>query len=309
MKILVADDDAVSRRMLARTLQSWNYEVEAVADGNAAVSALTREEDRPTIAVLDWMMPGLDGLGVCRAIRSNVRLPFTYLILLSGRDSKDDVIEGLESGADDYLSKPYHLGELRCRIRGGERIVMLQAELQRSNSELVKLATLDGLTDRLNRRTIMGRLDEELARAMREQAPMVVCMSDIDHFKKINDTFGHVCGDAVLIQFSKRLADRLRRYDSIGRYGGEEFLCLLPGMPWECAHAVIDRFRATVAENPVEVDAAAIPVTASFGAAWLRPGTQATPLAIVNQADQALYRAKHAGRNRVELVEYVTSGR
>ncbi len=150
----------------------------------------------------------------------------------------------------------------------------------------------------------MERLDEELARAVREQAPLAVCMCDIDHFKKINDTRGHIGGDTVLIQFSQRLANRLRRYDSIGRYGGEEFLSLFPGLPWECAFTVLDRFRACIAENAVEFDSAAIPVTASFGAAWLRPGTEATALGIVNQADQALYRAKHASRNRVELVEY-----
>ncbi len=128
MKILVADDDAVSRKMLARTLQSWNYDVEAVADGDEAFRALTREGDRPVIAVLDWMMPVMDGLDVCKAIRADFRLPFTYLILLSSRDSKDDIIAGLESGADDYLSKPFHSGELRCRIRAGERMFMLQTE-------------------------------------------------------------------------------------------------------------------------------------------------------------------------------------
>ncbi len=304
MKILVAEDDSVTRKLLVHHLRTWQYEVVEATNGKAALDALMDPIHYPPMAILDWMMPQIDGLELCRMLRARPDAPFIYLILLSGRDSKDDVVSGLDAGADDYLAKPFNPAELRSRIRAGERIIGLQQQLRKVNAELQLLAMTDELTQRLNRPAIMKRFAEELARAYRQRTPLAVLMADIDRFKDVNDTYGHLGGDEVLREFAKRLARELRTYDSVGRYGGEEFLCLMPGLPWDACERVANRVRVALSEQPTLYRKDAISITASFGVAWLPPGVNATEAGLIKLADEMLYQAKDDGRNRVVLARF-----
>jgi two-component system cell cycle response regulator len=299
MKILVADDDQTSRHLLTRTLEKWGYEVVTVTNGGDAAYILLKEKNAPRIAVLDWMMPELDGLEVCRMVRSAPNAPFVYLILLSGKGEKRDAIAGLEAGADDYLVKPFDAQELRYRIRVGERIISLESELRKANEELQRLASTDVLTGIMNRRSILERLDEELARSLREKSSLTVVVADLDYFKKINDTYGHPAGDEVLREFTRRVKRHIRPYDEIGRYGGEEFLILMPGLKKNGFHAAVDRLRRKVSGTSFRYENKEFTLTVSFGVCWLPPGQGCTPEQIISLADDMLYRAKQEGRDRV----------
>lgn len=299
MKILVADDDQTSRRLLTHTLEKWGYEVVTVTNGGDAAYILLKERNAPRIAILDWMMPEMDGLEVCRTVRGAPNAPFVYMILLSGKGEKKDAIAGLEAGADDYLVKPFDPEELRYRVRVGERIISLEADLRKANEELQRLASTDVLTGIMNRRSILQRLDEELARSHREHSSLTVVVADLDHFKRINDTHGHLAGDEVLREFAARVKRHIRPYDEIGRYGGEEFLILMPGLKKNGFHATVDRLRRKVSATPFRHEGREFTVTVSFGACWLPPGQGCTPEQIISQADDLLYRAKAEGRDRV----------
>jgi diguanylate cyclase (GGDEF)-like protein len=204
------------------------------------------------LAILDWMMPGLDGVEVCRKVRQAGGAPYVYLIMLTGRAERRDVVQGMGAGADDYLSKPFDEQELRVRLRAGRRIVDLQEALR-------TLATRDALTGTWNRRAILEILRRELARGAREGTPVGVVLADLDHFKRVNDTLGHLTGDAVLSEAARRIGAALRPYDALGRYGGEEFLIVLPGCDPEGASQVAERVRGRVAEAPVTTPAGRSP--------------------------------------------------
>ena len=305
MKILVADDDRFSRMVLCRTLRSWGYEVEEASDGVAAAEALSRP-DGPQLGVVDWMMPGLDGPEVCRRVREANAEPYRYLMLLTSRNRREDLVEGLNSGADEYLSKPFDPLELQARLRIGRRLLDLQAQLIEARDALHDQATRDGLTGLHNRTAILDALHEELARAARRKAGVGVLLVDLDHFKSINDTWGHLAGDAVLREASRRMEDVVRTYDRVGRYGGEEFLAVLPDCSREALLEVGERVRAVVSASPVYAEGTSIPVTASVGAAWIS-GACASD-ALVREADEALYAAKRAGRNQVVMGSDVPPG-
>ncbi len=298
MKILVADDDRFSRLVLSRTLRSWGYEVEMAVDGREAVAALTRK-DGPQLGIIDWMMPGLDGPEVCRAVRETGAEPYRYLMLLTSRNAREDLVEGLNSGADEYLSKPFDPLELQARLRIGRRLLDLQHELIQARDALHRQATHDALTGVLNRFAIMEALDEELARSARRRHGVGVLLTDLDHFKRINDTFGHLAGDETLRSAAARMENVLRAYDRLGRYGGEEFLVVLP----ECTEAqvldVAERLRMAISVEPIVADGNLIPVSVSIGATWVEGRCEADQL--IRVADEALYMAKNAGRNRVQL--------
>lgn len=299
VRILIAEDEAVSRRFLETSLRRRGHEVVTARDGVEAWRAL-EAADAPSFAILDWMMPQLDGLEVCRRVREQAREPYTYLILLTARDQKEDVVEGLRAGADDYLSKPFHADELEARLRAGRRIVELQAEVIAAREALRVQANDDLITGLANRRSIVDALEREVARARRQDTPLAVALIDIDHFKGINDTHGHGVGDSALREVATRLREGLREYDVVGRYGGEEFLAVLPGCSGAIGAHVAERLRARVADGLVKAGALRFPITVSLGVAAGHGAACPTPVALVHAADGALYRAKRGGRNRVE---------
>jgi diguanylate cyclase (GGDEF)-like protein len=298
VRILIADDDPISRKLLEHTLVRLGHEVEVVSDGPDAVNALLRA-DAPRMAILDWEMPGADGLVVCRVVRQRTA-PYIYLILLTGRDRREDVIAGLESGADDFLTKPFDVLELQARIRSGDRVLQLQEGLLEAQEALRVQATSDDLTGLSNRRVILEQLDRELGRARHERKPLAVAMADIDHFKRINDLYGHPGGDAVLRHVARCFQIEVRAYDGVGRYGGEEFLFVLPGCEGDEAAVAMERVRSRVAMNPPQWEGKPLPVTLSVGIAWAGPG-ECDSATLTHTADEALYRAKAAGRDRIEI--------
>jgi len=298
MRILIADDDPISRRLLERTLVRLGHEVEAVNDGPDAVTALL-QPDGPRMAILDWMMPGADGTVVCRVVRQREG-PYVYIILLTSRDRREDVVAGLDSGADDFLIKPFDAVELRARLRSGARVLELQEGMLRAQEALRVQATSDELTGLSNRRVILHQLDRELRRARHDSKPLAVAVADIDLFKQTNDRYGHPAGDAVLRQVARCMQLELREYDAIGRFGGEEFLFVLPGCDTEDAMFAMERVRARVALTPAHWDGALIPITISIGVSCTQPG-ELSASAMIESADEALYRAKAGGRNRIEI--------
>jgi diguanylate cyclase (GGDEF)-like protein len=301
MKVLVAEDEPVLRCALESLLTDWGYEVVMTRDGNEACRLLCGAGDCD-MAVLDWLMPGMDGLQVCREVRRSSLKQYVYLLLLTVKDQREDIVEGLEAGADDYLIKPFDAHELRARLKAGQRIIDLQTELIAAREALRHQATHDALTGLWNRAAIRDMLKRELARSQRERQPVGVALADIDHFKQINDAYGHLSGDAVLQQTAWRLGESLRPYDAVGRYGGEEFLVLLPGCGLEDAANLGERLRQSVCSTPVNLHGMSVPVTISLGiTAGL--GTDPEDFALlVDAADRALYRSTRNGRNRVEVV-------
>lgn len=306
MKILIAEDDNVSRRLLEVTLSKWGYEVTACVDGVAAWEALQAPE-APQLAILDWMMPKMDGVEVCRNVRDPQQRapePYIYLILLTAKSQKGDIIEGLEAGADDYLIKPFDIQELRMRLRAGQRIIELLGELTFAREALKERAHHDSLTRLYNRATVLEMLERELARVSRQredgqEACVSVILADLDHFKNINDTYGHLAGDAVLRETARRMREALRPYDSIGRYGGEEFLLVLSGCTADGSVAFAERLRLAVSERTIILPEGHVAVTLSAGVTTSEG--HHTAEALVRAADAALYRAKRCGRNRVEI--------
>jgi diguanylate cyclase (GGDEF)-like protein len=298
--VCVGDDDAVYRRLLANTLTAWGYEVVACRDGEEAWSVL-QAEGGPEMAILDGLMPGLEGEQVCQKVRGRFGGKYIYLLLLTSRDKPDDVVRGLEAGADDYLCKPFRPAELRARLMVGKRILALQNELIDSRDAMRRQAMRDPLTGLWNRRAILEILTGELHRSNREHRPLAVLLADLDHFKQINDNHGHLTGDRVLEQAAQRLVTGARPYDMVGRYGGEEFLILIPQCDPPQALRCGERLRERLAHQPILHGAAAIPVTGSFGVA-VHPGHGAPdPKVLLQAADRALYRAKGSGRNCVEM--------
>jgi two-component system, cell cycle response regulator len=295
MEILIVEDEPISRRLLEFTLHRWGYEVTATADGNEAWEVLQNPAP-PSLVISDWMMPGMDGLELCHHIRSGERPGYTYLIILTARGQKADVIKGLEAGADDYLVKPFDQEELRCRIKIGERIINLE-------HRILQLANTDALTGILNRRAFMEKMEIEVERAIRENSPLSLIIADLDHFKQINDRYGHQVGDQVLQQFTQVISALTRPYDFLGRYGGEEFSLGFPGVDDLNVRLATERMRQSVEalDIPTADPSQAIRITASFGAASLRRDSRETLSSLITRADNALYEAKRAGRNRVCL--------
>jgi diguanylate cyclase (GGDEF)-like protein len=300
VKVLIAEDDAVSCRLLQVTLTRWGYGVVVTRDGHEAWQALQRS-DAPPLAILDWMMPGMDGIEVCRKVRQRNHEPYIYLILLTTKGLKEDIIEGLEAGADDYLTKPFNPHELQVRLRAGWRIVTLQAELIKAREALRVQATQDPLTGVWNRRAILDVLGNELARVQREASVVAVIIADLDHFKRINDTYGHTVGDVVLCEAASRMRASLRAYDAIGRYGGEEFLIVLPGCTGQDAVTLAERLRQSIGQEPIAIAGRHLVVTSSLGVAASDAIAAHDAATLIRAADAALYRAKAQGRNRVAI--------
>lgn len=299
MKILVAEDNPVFQAMLSSMLKKWGYDVCIARDGADAWTILQSSET-PRLAILDWMMPGLDGAEICRRVRSAASEPYIYLLLLTARTQAEDLVQGMEAGADDYLTKPFNAHELRVRLRAGRRILELQEQLLCAREALREQATRDGLTGIWNRTTALDLLAQDVARAAREKSPIAVLMADLDHFKQINDTYGHLAGDSVLREVVRRMRSVVRPYDAIGRYGGEEFVVVVPNCDYPATLAHAERLRMAIAAEPFDLPEAALTITCSIGLAWTaRPRPMEAP-ELLRKADTALYAAKDAGRNRVE---------
>ena len=295
--VLVADDDPVSRGLLESWLKKWDMSVTAAKDGLYAWGEI-QKANAPNLIILDWMMPGISGVELCRKIRSRKSMCYPYILLLTSKNAKEDVIEGLNAGADDYITKPFDPNELMARLKVGRRILCLQNELLQKEAELRFVAEHDALTKLWNHGAILEFLEQEISRARRAGSSVGVLMVDIDHFKRINDTYGHPAGDAILKEVAQRLGLGTRNYDWVGRYGGEEFMVLLPDSSAETVAICAERLRAAVASTPMSALGNEINVTVSVGAA-LHTGSGNED--ILHFADAALYRAKNSGRNRVEF--------
>jgi len=310
VRILIAEDDPISLVLLQALLNQWGYEVIVTHDGNEAWQVL-QADMAPRLAILDWEMPGMDGPALCHQVRERQGSPYTYIILLTARTKREDLIAGMEAGADDYVTKPFDAHELRVRLRAGRRILDLQNALLEAQEILRLQATQDPLTSLWNRGMIMELLGRELARAKRERSPLSVLMLDLDLFKIVNDTYGHLAGDLVLREAAQRMRGSVRAYDAVGRYGGEEFLIVSPGCPAVGAVNLAERIRKAIGEKPMNTSEALISITISVGVATAEyVDKRATPNKnlgeyteaenLVRAADDALYRAKRWGRNRVE---------
>jgi two-component system cell cycle response regulator len=302
-RVLVAEDDAMFRRILQSWLEAWGYRVTLAEDGGQAWNAL-QQEPPPQLLILDWMMPQTNGVELCRRVREENRTPYQYILLATAKDGKQDLVKGLEAGADDYLTKPFDKSELRARLKACNRILTLQDSQIQAQEQLLFQATHDLLTGVWNRGAILETLRRELDRATRSQTTTGLMMLDIDHFKAINDTYGHLVGDGVLKQVTQRIVHAVRGYDSVGRYGGEEFLIVLPGCGRDQIDQGAERVRSAVDGGPLLVDGVTITVTASIGAA-VATGATVSDLEILAAADAALYRAKRSGRNRTVLSDLV----
>ncbi|MGB6064410.1 MAG: diguanylate cyclase [Desulfomonilaceae bacterium] len=300
MRILIAEDDSVTRKLLQVHLAKWHHEVMACSDGSDAWQIL-RGEDPPKLAILDWMMPGIDGVTLCREIRKLEKHPYTYVILLTSRSLKEDVVEGLEAGADDYIIKPFDVHELKVRVRAGTRIVKLQEDLMAALHASEFQASHDALTGLWNRRAILEKVQQELDRCKRDGTNLGLIIADVDHFKQVNDIYGHLAGDAVLRELAKRIDSSRRSYDAVGRYGGEEFVILLPGCDGDEAAAWAERLRAAVANIPLQTNEGELRCSMSFGASALDLSKDYDLNSLLQNADEALLLAKNRGRNRVEL--------
>jgi two-component system cell cycle response regulator len=297
-KILVADDDALSRKLLGSLLTKWGYDPEIVDNGLDAQRAL-RRDGAPRLAILDWMMPGLDGLEVVKELRHADSAAYTYVLLLTSKGQKEDFLAGLDAGADDYLKKPFDAQELRARLRVGSRILELQNKLVCALETSEYRATHDFLCGLYNRGAIIEILTREVARWERERTIFSICIADVDHFKRVNDGYGHPVGDEVLKHISLQMRSLLRSYDSVGRYGGEEFLVVAPHCDLEEAVSIAERMRGSIAIEPLRIEQFLIPVTISVGVSTISLQTP-TASALLQAADTALYKAKENGRNRVE---------
>ena len=312
MRILIADDDPVSCRLLDGLLRKWGYQVLVAHNGTEAWEMLQADQ-APRIALLDWMMPGLDGLEICRRVRARSSQAYVYVMLLTANDKVGNLVEGLESGADDYLTKPFHPQELRARLRVGLRILDLESGLVEARESLRFKASHDALTSIWNRGAIIELLERELSRSRRDGSSVGILLADIDHFKRINDTRGHLVGDEVLRAVTGRLKGEVRSYDAVGRYGGEEFLILLPGCDNSKLTAKAEQLVKMVERSSIETSTGSVPVTISIGGIPSGDCPHAEVNSLLRAADTALYRAKMAGRNRSEMarladLEVATAG-
>lgn len=297
MKILIAEDDLISSKILQRNLLNWVYHVVTARSGAEAWQALQDEELR--MALLDWMMPGMDGIEVCRKIRRRRKFKYTYIIMLSARDRKQDIIAGLSSGADDYMAKPVNFLELRARLQTGRRIIDLEDKLFCVQTRLKDIASRDSLTKVWNRAETTKFLTEELERGNREGVPTGVILLDLDHFKRINDFYGHDIGDQSLYQVVSRIKKNTRKSDKICRYGGDEFIIILPRCGSSEIVKIAERLRVSIAKRGVKTELDVIPLTISAGCASTDSVGILRADKIIRLADEALLKAKSLGRNRI----------
>jgi diguanylate cyclase (GGDEF)-like protein len=303
-RILIVDDHEDNVELLRARLEAWGYQTVSAVDGEEALEKV--EQDPPDLILLDVMMPKIDGIEVARRVKGNEGLPFIPIIMQTALDATENKVEGLEAGADDYITKPIDFAELKARLNSMLRIKRLQEELEErerqlleANERLRHMSQTDGLTGLDNRRNLEDRIAEMFEHAKRLNEPFSCVMCDLDRFKSVNDTYGHQAGDAVLKQFAKILRNEVREIDRAGRYGGEEFMLLLPGTVLDAAVTFAERVRKQVEAHTFTFEGTSIRRTTSIGvSAWPHPRIKDCD-ALVRAADDALYVAKETGRNRV----------
>jgi two-component system cell cycle response regulator len=293
MKILLVEDSYIERHKIGGFLTDWGLEHVSVGSGTEAVKLLEAPTP-PDLAILDWLLPGLDGIDILRRIRKLSHGNYIYTMMLTAKNRKQDLLIAMEAGADDYLSKPVDPAELRSRIMVGKRILDLQQSLRFA-------ATHDFLTNLLNRSEIISALEREFSRSGREEKPATIILADIDHFKRVNDTLGHAAGDEVLKQVACRLKADLRPYDLVGRYGGEEFIVILPGCPLETGARRANEIRTLVGKDPINTPFGTASATVSMGVTVTSLNRDGTVADLLREADVSLYAAKKNGRNRIEV--------
>jgi len=297
-RILVVDDNRDNVEIIATRLRFRGYEIDEASDGANALERV--RETPPDLILLDVMLPDIDGYEISRRIKGDASLPFIPIILVTARDTTQDKVAGLDAGADDYLTKPINFPELEARVRSMLRIKKLQDEIELKNRELERLSISDGLTGLFNHRHIHALLNEEFERADRTGERLTVAMFDLDRFKTVNDTHGHQAGDRVLEQMADILRESAREIDRLGRYGGEEFMVLLPDTSIDDAEVFVERVRREVARRPFNIGGDdPLRMTISAGVAAYPHADVASPETLVRLADEALYAAKSTGRNRV----------
>ncbi|HXA75997.1 MAG TPA: diguanylate cyclase [Candidatus Acidoferrales bacterium] len=297
--VLVADDSPVYRKLVEHALAEDSCSVSFASSGHQAIEILEREH--PDLVVTDWMMPDLTGIELCHRIRTNAESSYTYVIILTSNAEKENVVKGLSAGADDYLTKPFDRNELLARVHVGRRLIDLHRQIEAKNKLLEELALTDPLTGLPNRRAIEDWSARQLSGAARHGFPIWVVLMDLDHFKNVNDTYGHDAGDTVLKKFGEVLRANTRLSDISGRIGGEEFLLVLTHADQSSVAVVLGRIRQQLAAERFEWNGSAIHVTASFGVAGFSGKKAPEFKQLLKQADAALYRAKDLGRNRIEL--------
>ena len=307
LKILLVEDSAIDRHVITQHLKSWGFKVSVATSGTRARKIL-EGRDAPRLVLLDWMLPDMDGVQLCRDLRNRgANEPYVYVVMVTAKEKKNDLLKAMEAGADDYLVKPVDGTELKARLLAGRRIVDLHEQLLLAGEFLRFAATHDPLTGLWNRGEILSFLRRELVRADRERRPLAVVIVDVDHFKKLNDTFGHLAGDSVLKEIGKRLQSGVRVYDGIGRYGGEEFLLVLPGCDLKPATGRAESLRSLVSERPITASSAEVTVTVSLGVTVTLCSSDGNLEEVLQRADAALYDAKARGRNRIETVSKASS--
>ncbi len=299
-RVLVAEDDPLYRRALQHFLTRKGYLVQLVSDGLQALADAT-SPDAPRLLVLDWMMPGLPGPEVCRRLRAAPRERYQYILLLTAKHTTADIVEGLEAGADDYLTKPFNVHEFFARVHVGERMIKLQDRLLATQEALRFQATHDPLTGMWNRGALFELLHAEAERVQRKGTSLSLFLIDLDHFKRVNDDFGHLAGDAILHEVAQRLNGAVRLYDIVGRYGGEEFIVAATDLEAERPQQFAERLRLAVSSAPLRTSDASVSVTVSVGVATSDSAVDCSIERLIQTADAALYEAKHNGRNRVEM--------
>lgn len=308
MQVLVVEDSAVYRKVICDHLESWGFSTTVAESGEEAWQAL-EQPSSPRLVLLDWVLPDMDGIDLCQRIRQvGSRRNYVYVILLTSKEGRQNMLDAMQAGADDYLLKPFDESELKARLLVGKRILDLQEELVTARESMRHAATHDSLTGLMNRAAVLDVLDRELERARREQKPVGVILADIDHFKNVNDTLGHLYGDEALREIARRLRSKMRVYDAIGRYGGEEFLLVLPGCNLDNAFERGDKLREFVASNPVFSADVERTITVSMGVAVTSGSGHVDVEELLGQADAGLYAAKEKGRNRIEHAENVGAG-
>jgi diguanylate cyclase (GGDEF)-like protein len=297
MKVLIAEGNADSCKALESDIKEWGYEVITANKGQDALELIKKGGIR--IAILDWKMPEINGMELCRNIRKEIqerRSENIYVILLLCNDREDDIINGISAGADDYIVKPINFLELKILIQNGDRIIKLE-------DSCIKLASFDPLTKLWNRNKIFQILDEELNRGWRENTHTGIVMIDVDHFKKINDSYGHLAGDAVLAEVASRIQKGLRPYDKAGRYGGDEMCVVLPKCNLNIVKLITERIRLSVCGKNIKTDAGLLNVTISIGGTISDNSSHSSGNIFIKTSDEALYIAKEKGRNRTVILE------
>jgi len=300
MQVLVVDDSAVYRKLIGGYLKTWGFDA-VMAETATEAARILGTPGAPKLVLLDWVLPDIEGIELCERIRAaGSSGEYVYIMLLTSKEARQDMLDALKAGADDYLRKPFDEAELKARLLVGKRILELQDELVAARESMREAATRDALTGLLNRGEIFAMLERELERSRRERRPLSVILADIDHFKRVNDTEGHLFGDEALREIARRLQSKLRPYDGVGRYGGEEFLLVLPACEAQSAMERANELRETIAASTVVSGEVERAITMSFGVAVSECVGVSEVKELLSRADTALYAAKKNGRNRVE---------